>query len=295
MSSQGADPDRSRSRAKLRTKSRSLHQKNSSGPVSILAEASVGNLEIGAEKGHPLEFYDVLDTLGTGGFAVVKRVRDKKTLEAFAMKVINVAMLENPDENKTDDERAKEIMTIREVMSEIQTLRKLNHPSILNLKEYCVTEAENHVYVITEVLYGGAVLDAILKMKDERYTEAEAKVVVRRTLEGIDYMHSHLVIHRDLKLENLLLKQQDDLASVVIADFGLAKRCREKTTSSKKVVSSDGEYLPHAKGVDDSAVGTPVYAAPEVVEQKSYGAAVDMWSLGVITYILVTGAMPRDL
>jgi serine/threonine protein kinase len=63
--------------------------------VSILAEASVGNLEIGAEKGHPLEFYDVLDTLGTGGFAVVKRVRDKKTLEAFAMKVINVAMLEN--------------------------------------------------------------------------------------------------------------------------------------------------------------------------------------------------------
>ena len=186
-------------------------------------------------------------------------------------------------------------MTIREVMSEIQTLRKLNHPSILNLKEYCVTEAENHVYVITEVLYGGAVLDAILKMKDERYTEAEAKVVVRRTLEGIDYMHSHLVIHRDLKLENLLLKQQDDLASVVIADFGLAKRCREKTTSSKKVVSSDGEYLPHAKGVDDSAVGTPVYAAPEVVEQKSYGAAVDMWSLGVIAYILVTGAMPRDL
>ena len=89
MSSQGADPDRPRSRAKLRTKSRSLHQKNSSGPVSILAEASVGNLEIGAEKGHPLEFYDVLDTLGTGGFAVVKRVRDKKTLEAFAMKVIN--------------------------------------------------------------------------------------------------------------------------------------------------------------------------------------------------------------
>ena len=173
-----------------------------------------------------------------------------------------------PDHGKTDDERAKEIMTIKEVMSEIQTLRKLNHPSILNLKEYYVTEAENHVYVITEVLYGGAVLDAILKMKDERYTEAEAKVVVRQTLEGIDYMHSHLVIHRDLKLENLLLKQQDDLSSVVIADFGLAKRCREKTTSSTRLVK-DGEYLPHAKGVDDSAVGTPVYAAPEVVEQKS--------------------------
>ena len=67
----------------------------SSGGVSILAEASVGNLEIGAEPGHPLEHYDVLDTLGTGGFAVVKRVRDKKTLETFAMKIINVAMLQN--------------------------------------------------------------------------------------------------------------------------------------------------------------------------------------------------------
>ena len=74
---------------------------------------------------------------------------------------------------------------------------------------------------------------------------------------------------------------------MIIVDFGLAKRCRDK--------SGGQAALPHAKGVDDSAVGTPVYAAPEVVEQKSYGAAVDMWSLGVIAYILVTGAMPRDL
>ena len=143
------------------------------------------------------------------------------------------------------------------------------------------------MYVITEILYGGAVLDAILKMKDERYTEAEAKVVVQRTLAGIEYMHANLVVHRDLKLENLLLSRDDDLSSVIIVDFGLAKRCRDK--------SGGQAALPHAKGVDDSAVGTPVYAAPEVVEQKSYGAAVDMWSLGVIAYILVTGAMPRDL
>ena len=61
-------------------------------------------------------------------------------------------------------------------------------------------EAESHVYVVTEILYGGAVLDAILKMKDERYTEDEAKVVVKNTLEGIDYMHSKFVVHRDLKV-----------------------------------------------------------------------------------------------
>ena len=178
-------------------------------------------------------------------------------------------------------------MSVQEVMSEIETLRNLKNDAILDLKEYYVVEEENHVYVITEILYGGAVLDAILKMKDERYTEAEAKVVVRRTLAGIEYMHANLVVHRDLKLENLLLSRDDDLSSVIIVDFGLAKRCRDK--------SGGQAALPHAKGVDDSAVGTPVYAAPEVVEQKSYGAAVDMWSLGVIAYILVTGAMPRDL
>ena len=178
-------------------------------------------------------------------------------------------------------------MSVKEVMSEIETLRNLKNDAILNLIEYYVVEEESHVYVITEILYGGAVLDAILKMKDERYTEAEAKVVVQRTLVGIEYMHDNLVVHRDLKLENLLLSRDDDLSSVIIVDFGLAKRCRDK--------SGGQAALPHAKGVDDSAVGTPVYAAPEVVEQKSYGAAVDMWSLGVIAYILVTGAMPRDL
>ena len=172
-------------------------------------------------------------------------------------------------------------------MSEIETLRSLKHDAILDLKEYFVAPPESHVYVVTEMLHGGAVLDAILRMKDERYTEAEAKVVVQRTLRGIDYLHKNLVVHRDLKLENLMLKLEDDLSSVVIVDFGLAKRCRDKKGASV--------VLPHAQGVDDSAVGTPVYAAPEVVEEKSYGAAVDMWSLGVIVYILVTGAMPRDL
>ena len=78
-----------------------------------------------------------------------------------------------------DHDEAKEPMSVQEVMSEIETLRNLKNDAILDLKEYYVVEEENHVYVITEILYGGAVLDAILKMKDERYTEAEAKVVVR--------------------------------------------------------------------------------------------------------------------
>ena len=115
------------------------------------------------------------------------------------------------------------------------------------------------VYVVTEVLHGGAVLDAILRMKSERYTEAEAKVVVQRTVQGIDYMHKNFVLHRDLKLENLLLRSNDDLASVVIADFGLARRCQNPEGLGS---------LPHSRGIDTAPVGTPVFAAPEVVEQK---------------------------
>jgi serine/threonine protein kinase len=91
-------------------------------------------------------------------------------------------------------------MSVREVMSEVETLRALKNDAVLNLIEYYFVESESWVYVITDILYGGAVLDAILKMKDERYTEAEAKVVVQRVLVGIEYMHSNLVVHRDLKV-----------------------------------------------------------------------------------------------
>lgn len=261
-----------------------IPQRSGASVVDKLREASVAGTYT-CSHDDPLLKYDILDTLGTGGFAVVKRVRDKSTGDSFAMKIISVKNDDEEDGDAEDDEdeEEKEMMTLKEVMSEVETLRKLRHPAILSLREYFVLDRA--VYVVTELLSGGAVLDAILKMKDERYTEQEAKVVVKCTLEGIDFMHRNAVVHRDLKLENLLLKTDDDLSAVVIADFGLAKRCREKAIDKKY----------HSKGVDDSAVGTPVYAAPEVVEQKSYGFAVDMWSLGVITYILVTGAMPRDL
>lgn len=178
----------------------------------------------------------------------------------------------------------KEKMSAAEIATEIDILRVLKSPTVLRMHEAIQYGA--HVYVITEVLSGGAVLEAILRMKDERYTEAEAKVVIQRTLLGIDYMHKNFVLHRDLKLENLLLRSNDDLASVVIADFGLARRCQNPNGLAT---------LPHEQGVDTAPVGTPVFAAPEVVEHRSYGAAIDIWSLGVIAYVLLTGAMPRSL
>ena len=228
--------------------------------------------------------YDALETLGTGGFSVVRRVRRRATGEAYAMKIIDVKDDGADDADDGAMASNKEKMSVSEIATEVDILRVLKSPTVLRLHE--VFHYASHVYVVTEVLSGGAVLDAILRMKDERYTEAEAKVVIQRTLRGIDYMHKNFVLHRDLKLENLLLRSADDLASVVIADFGLARRC-ENTTGEGT--------LPHARGVDTAPVGTPVFAAPEVVEQRSYGAAIDMWSLGVIAYVLLTGAMPRSL
>ena len=173
------------------------------------------------------ESYDALEQLGTGGFSVVRRVRHRATGEAYAMKIIDI---KEDEPSATDDAAAasnKEKMSASEIATEIDILRVLKSPTVLRLHE--VFHYASHVYVVTEVLSGGAVLEAILRMKDERYTEAEAKVVIQRTLRGIDYMHKNFVLHRDLKLENLLLRSTDDLASVVIRilDWQDAARIRQ--------------------------------------------------------------------
>ena len=232
----------------------------------------------------PMERYDDLESLGAGGFSVVRKVRHRQSAKTYAMKIISVKEGDATTTPGDKDEHGKERMSVHEVTSEIDILRVLTSPTMLRIED-CHWYGDK-VYVVTEVLHGGAVLDAILRMKSERYTEAEAKMVVQRTAQGIDYMHKNFVLHRDLKLENLLLRSNDDLASVVIADFGLARRCQNPEGLGS---------LPHTRGIDTAPVGTPVFAAPEVVEQKSYGGAIDMWSLGVITYVLLTGAMPRSL
>ena len=244
---------------------------------------SVPPMKMKRAQSDPMDRYDDLESLGAGGFSVVRKVRHRQSAKTYAMKIISV---KEGDANAPGDkdEHGKERMSVHEVTSEIDILRVLTSPTMLRIED-CHWYGDK-VYVVTEVLHGGAVLDAILRMKSERYTEAEAKMVVQRTAQGIDYMHKNFVLHRDLKLENLLLRSNDDLGSVVIADFGLARRCQNPEGLGS---------LPHTRGIDTAPVGTPVFAAPEVVEQKSYGGAIDMWSLGVITYVLLTGAMPRSL
>jgi len=139
------------------------------------------------------------------------------------------------------------------------------------LKEYF--EENNKVYLLTELLTGGELLDAVLEKG--HYSEGDARLCFMKLLEGLAYLHTKKIAHRDLKLENLLLDRKDDISTVKIADFGLAKRAAESTM--------------------ETICGTPQYVAPEVIlgiPGNKYTFTVDLWSAGVILFILLGGYPP---
>ena len=130
---------------------------------------------------------------------------------------------------------------------------------------------------MTELLRGGELLEALLERG--AYSERDARTIFRPILSGVAYLHAKRITHRDLKLENLLLADKGDLSSVRIADFGLAKACFE---------ASDDPTAMRA------VCGTPAYVAPEIITRRVYTPAVDLWSCGVILYILLSGVVPFE-
>lgn len=136
---------------------------------------------------------------------------------------------------------------------------------------YEVFEEENEFYIITELVEGGELFDRIVSKS--HYSEGEARDLVKIFLETMAYMHESNVVHRDLKPENLLLTSAEDNADLKIADFGFAKKITE--------------LLPN-----ETACGTPGYVAPEILRGDPYGAEVDIWSMGVIIYVLLAGYPP---
>jgi len=144
-------------------------------------------------------------------------------------------------------------------------MKKLNHKSIVQL--YDIFETPNELFLVLEFVPGGELFDQIVERGS--YTENDAAKLVRQILEGIDYMHKHGVVHRDLKPENLLCAS----ANVIkIADFGLSKDIES--------------------GNLQTSCGTPSYVAPEVLMGGQYDNEVDIWSIGVITYVLLCGFTP---
>ncbi|XP_053145558.1 calcium/calmodulin-dependent protein kinase type IV-like [Hemicordylus capensis] len=155
------------------------------------------------------------------------------------------------------------------VRTEIGVLLRLSHPNIIKLKE--IFETPSEITLVLELVTGGELFDRIVERGF--YSERDAAHVVKQILEAVSYLHANGVVHRDLKPENLLYADLSPDAPLKIGDFGLSKIVDEQETMK-------------------TVCGTPGYCAPEILHGSPYGPEVDMWSVGVITYILLCGFEP---
>ncbi|KAM9751146.1 calcium/calmodulin-dependent protein kinase IGb [Menidia menidia] len=152
--------------------------------------------------------------------------------------------------------------------NEITVLRRIKHENVVGMEDFY--ESRTHYYLIMQLVSGGELFDRILDRG--MYSEKDASKVIQQVLQAVGYLHQNGIVHRDLKPENILYYSQDEDSKIMISDFGLSKMVDN--------------------GIMSTACGTPGYVAPEVLAQKPYSKAVDCWSIGVITYILLCGYPP---
>ncbi|XP_042201194.1 serine/threonine-protein kinase MARK2 isoform X4 [Callorhinchus milii] len=199
--------------------------------------------------------YRLLKTIGKGNFAKVKLARHVLTGKEVAVKIIDKAQLNSS--------------SLQKLFREVRIMKNLNHPNIVKLFE--VIETEKTLYLVMEYASGGEVFDYLVA--HGRMKEKEARAKFRQIVSAVQYCHQKCIVHRDLKAENLLV---DVDMNIKIADFGFSN---EFTLGNKL----------------DTFCGSPPYAAPELFQGKKYdGPEVDVWSLGVILYTLVSGSLPFD-
>jgi len=160
------------------------------------------------------------------------------------------------------------------VVTEVQILKAVSHPNIVKLRGAYETKA--HFYLVMELISGGELFDKIVELQS--YCEKDASTIVRQMIGAVKHLHDKNIVHRDLKPENLLLESDSPTSPIRLADFGLSKFIDPKSPLNVPV-------------------GTPGYVAPEVVEclddnKRAYGKEVDLWAIGVITFILLCGYPP---
>uniref|UniRef100_A0A3B3US77 non-specific serine/threonine protein kinase n=1 Tax=Poecilia latipinna TaxID=48699 RepID=A0A3B3US77_9TELE len=212
-------------------------------------------------QGRPLQvgFYEIIRTLGKGNFAVVKLAKHKVTKTQVHF-IFQVAI-------KIIDKTRLSPSNLEKIYREVQIMKLLNHPHIIKL--YQVMETKDMLYIVTEYAKNGEMFHLT---SNGRMSEDEARKKFWQILTAVDYCHRHHIVHRDLKTENLLL---DANMNIKLA-FGFGN------------FYNAGEPL-------STWCGSPPYAAPEVFEGKEYeGPQLDIWSLGVVLYVLVCGSLPFD-
>mmetsp|Transcript_6046 Transcript_6046/g.15437 ORF Transcript_6046/g.15437 Transcript_6046/m.15437 type:complete len:442 (-) Transcript_6046:77-1402(-) len=215
------------------------------------------SIESLASQGRLVDSYLVSTrVLGQGQFAVVKPCLNLKTGKKCAVKMVNV--------QRSSKER---------LVLEVEILRRLKgHPNIVGLYDVYVTHSE--VQLVMELIVGGELFDHLVQSGP--YSEAAAAYHMRRIVSAVEFLHRNEIVHRDLKPENLLLTSKDPkFAEVKVADFGLARLCERDAMLT--------------------VCGTWAYCAPEVRnDENGYGAKVDVWSLGVILFVLLAAYHPFD-
>ncbi|KAJ4955849.1 hypothetical protein NE237_012632 [Protea cynaroides] len=211
------------------------------------------------KKGMQLGKYELGRTLGEGNFGKVKYARHFDSGQGFAVKIL-------------DRKRILDLKISEQLKREIGTLKLLKHPNVVRLHE--VLASKTKIYMILEYVNGGELFDRIALK--ERLPEAEGRRLFQQLIDGVGYLHDKGVFHRDLKPENILV---DAEGNIKISDFGLS--------ALPQHFRDDG--LLH------TTCGSPNYVAPEVLTNRGYdGATSDVWSCGVILYVILTGSLPFD-
>ena len=221
--------------------------------------ANVVHMEV--PFGKPIEeVYDGVHTgpvLGSGISGLVRLVTHKATGVKYAVKCLDLGLVDT----------AAGLQQLRE---EIFIMCQLDHPNIVRLEE--VYESHSEIYLVQELCLGGELFDRLDEQPDYHYTEAECARLVKQMLCAVRYLHSKGIIHRDLKLENFLFSSTAQDSELKMIDFGLSKHFRY------------GE-------VQHEAVGTPYTVAPEVI-RGNYDEKCDIWAVGVIAFLLLSGDPP---
>ncbi|KAJ3213925.1 hypothetical protein HDU67_002289 [Dinochytrium kinnereticum] len=210
------------------------------------------------EPGLFLDRYIIERQLGEGSYGKVKLAIDNETNRRVALKVIHKSTIKKPEH-------------ITRIKREVRIMRLLNHPNIVKL--YDVAETDKDIILAMEYVEGGELFDYIVAQN--RLNDKTARRIFRQILSAVDYCHQSSVIHRDLKPENLLM---DVKRNIKIIDFGFVNLFDPEDTLK-------------------TFCGSPFYASPEMILGRQYiGPEVDVWSMGVILYALLTGQLPfRDV
>ena len=196
--------------------------------------------------------------MGEGKFGTVKSAIHRKTGKRVAIKVMKKSIMSSED--------------LELVKAEIEIMKICQHPNLIRMLD--LFENIDHIYIVMELLEGGDLFTYLEKRKFV-IPEKTASRIIHSLAAGLFYLHSYGVVHRDMKPENVLMVSKDENSDVKIVDFGLSK------------MVGPGQLC-------TEPFGTLTYVAPEVLQQIPYGKEVDVWSLGILAFLMLVGCLPFD-